>query len=375
MEIQTKKRILLLNYEFPPLGGGASPVSFELAKKMSETGLYDIEVVTMGYKDLPSYEVINDYFRIHRVRCWRSKKEICHPWEQLTYLISAWKKCRDLISKNSYDLCHCHFIIPTGILALNLKRVFGLPYIITAHGSDVLGYNKRFKLLYPLLVHIWKKILNNAVKVISPSDFLKKEILKVYSIFNEEKITVIPNGFDPTKFKPQEKKRYIFSSGRLLTNKGFQYLIKAVSDENIGYEVHIAGEGPMRQELEILAKKSKTPIVFHGWMDNKGKEYRDLLEQSSIYVLVSEKENASIALLEAMSAGCAMITTNMSGTVETVGEAGILVDPHNVISVKDAITTLLTDEAQLRKLQLFALQRLNLFYDWNAVLSKYKDVI
>lgn len=42
------KRILVLNYEFPPLGGGASPVSYELVKGLSETGEYDIDVVTMG---------------------------------------------------------------------------------------------------------------------------------------------------------------------------------------------------------------------------------------------------------------------------------------------------------------------------------------
>ena len=53
------KKILLLNYEFPPLGGGASPVSYEIAKKLSESGEFDIDVVTMGYKGLDSYEEVN----------------------------------------------------------------------------------------------------------------------------------------------------------------------------------------------------------------------------------------------------------------------------------------------------------------------------
>ena len=112
------KRILVLNYEFPPLGGGASPVSYELALKLSETGDFDIDVVTMGYKDLPKYEEVNKNFRIHRVWSWRSKKELCHPWEQATYLVSAWFKCKELLKNTKYDICHCHFIIPTGVLAL-----------------------------------------------------------------------------------------------------------------------------------------------------------------------------------------------------------------------------------------------------------------
>jgi hypothetical protein len=84
-----KKRILMLNYEFPPLGGGASPVSYELAKGYVKLG-HSVDVVTMGFKGLPDYEK-KDGINIYRVPCWRTKKEICHPWEQLSYIISAKK--------------------------------------------------------------------------------------------------------------------------------------------------------------------------------------------------------------------------------------------------------------------------------------------
>jgi glycosyltransferase involved in cell wall biosynthesis len=334
-------KLLLLNYEFPPLGGGASPVSYELAKRLSETGEYDIDVVTMGYKGLPKYEEVNPHFRIHRVKCWRSKKEICHPWEQLTYLISAYVMCHKLLTSHKssghpFDICHCHFIIPTGVLALILKKQFGMPYVITSHGSDVLGYNDRFKYLYPFLVGSWKRVLDGAKTIITPSNFLKGEILKVYPSV-EKKMVVIPNGIDTEKFKPQAKKNYILSSGRLVRSKGFQYLIQAVSDENIGWEVHIAGDGPMMGELKSLAEKSKTKIVFHGWLDNNGKEYKDLLEQAAIFVLASEKENAPMSILEAMSAGCAIITTNISGSAETVADAGILIEPRDPNQIKDAL--------------------------------------
>ncbi len=365
------KKILVLNYEFPPLGGGASPVSYELALKLSETRNFDIDVVTMGYKDLAKYEEVNKHFRIHRVKCWRSKKELCHPWEQATYLVSAWFKCKELLKNTKFDICHCHFIIPTGVLALKLKKKFGLPYIITSHGSDVLGYNARFKLLYPFLIKSWKNIINNAQKVISPSNFLKTEILKVYPKFNNEKIVVIPNGFDTNKFKPQEKKRCIFSSGRLLVNKGFQYLIQAVSDKDIGYEVHIAGDGPMMGELRTLAKNSKTSVVFHGWLDNKGQEYKNLLEQSAIYVLVSEKENASISLLEAMSAGCAIITSNVSGCPETVGDTGLLVNPKDVNDLKSKFDLIISDQNKIIQLQKRGVERVKSFYNWDIVLKEY----
>ncbi len=372
-ENKKMKRILLLNYEFPPLGGGASPVSYEIADRLSKTNDFCIDVITMGYKNLPRYEEVNNNFKIHRVKCLRSKKELCHPWEQATYLFFAWQKCKKLLKLNHYDLCHCHFIIPTGILAAKIKEKYHLPYIITTHGSDVLGYNARFKWLYPFLIKTWKNILNNANEIISPSNFLKSEIMKVYSQFEENKIKVIPNGFDTNQFKPQEKKKYIFSSGRLLVNKGFQYLIKAVSKINIQYEVHIAGDGPMLNELKQLAEKSKTPVIFHGWLNNKSEKYKNLLEQASIFVLASEKENASISLLEAMSAGCVVITTNQSGCAETIGDTGILIKPKNEEDLRLSLLNIINDQNLQNNKQAETRKRILNTYNWETVLLKYKQ--
>lgn len=368
------KKILVLNYEFPPLGGGASPVTYELAKRLSETGDYDIDVVTMGYKDLPKYEEVNAHLRVHRVKSWRSKKEICHPWEQLTYLVSGYFKCKELLAKNTYDICHTHFIIPTGVLALKLKNKFGLEYVITSHGSDVPGFNTdRFKLLHKFTGPILRAVSFNAKTITAPSNYLLELILKNISSKLAEKTVVIPNGIDTTKFTPQPKKNYIFSSGRLLRRKGFQYLIQAVSDEDLGWEVHIAGDGPMMGELQTLAAKSKTKVVLHGWLNNNSQEYKDLLEQAAVYVLASEKENASVALLEAMSVGCAVITTNISGCPETVEDTGILVDPCSASKIHDALLLLTQNEQKRTELQRKVLERLTTMYKWPLIVKKYSE--
>lgn len=370
------KRILLLNYEFPPLGGGASPVSYEIAERLSATGDFDIDAVTMGYKGLATYEEVNPHFRIHRVKCLRSKKELCHPWEQLTYLVTGYFKAKELLKKGKYDVCHCHFIIPTGVIALQLKKEFGLPYVITPHGSDVPGFNTdRFKFLHKFTGPALKAIVKNAKKIACPSNYLKGLILKNIDPSFESLIEVIPNGIDTNNLTPKEKNKWIFSSGRLLPRKGFQYLIQAVSDEDIGYEVHIAGDGPMMGELKALAERSKTRIVLHGWLNNKGQEYKDLMERSAIYVLASEKENASIVLLEAMSAGCAMITTNVSGCPETVGVAGLLVNPRDKNDLIDRIKILVNKPSLLEKAQTDSAERARKVFDWSVTLNSYRRVL
>jgi glycosyltransferase involved in cell wall biosynthesis len=326
----------------------------------------------MGFRGLPKYEKVNEHFRIHRVKSWRSKKELCHPWEMPAYLFFGYFKCKELMKKNKYEICHCHFIIPTGVLAYCLKKRFGLNYVITSHGSDVPGYNTdRFKFLHKFTKPFLKIIIDGSKKVISPSEYLKKTILENIDKKYEDKIIVIPNGIDINKFIPQEKKKWIFSSGRLLSRKGFQYLIQSVSDEDAGYEVHIAGDGPMMEELKRLADNSKTKVVLHGWLDSNGKEYKDLLEQSAIYVLASEKENASIALLEAMSAGCAVITTNVSGCPETVGDAGLLVNPRDAADLKFRLNGIINNQDKLVEFQKKAVERVRNVYNWDVVLEKY----
>lgn len=365
-------RILLLNYEFPPLGGGASPVSFEIAKQISERENCTVDVVTMGYKGLPSYEKINNRLHIYRVPCLRKKKEMSQPLEQLTYLFSAYFKVRELVKNNAYDICHCHFIIPTGVLAYIIKKQFGIPYVLTAHGSDVPGYNPdRFKLLHKFTGPLLKTICDNAHKIIALSSYLKGLINTNIKKYSDNKLLVIPNGIDSKQFVPLQKKQIILSTGRLLPRKGFQYLIQAVSSKNIGYDVHICGDGPMMPVLKDMAKKSRTKIHFHGWVDNKSTFYKELLGKTSIYCLVSSRENASISLLEAMSAGCAVITTNISGCPETVHDTGIVIPPENALELQKKLERLIENPKLISTLGAKARERVIKVYNWDILVSEY----
>jgi glycosyltransferase involved in cell wall biosynthesis len=371
-----KKRLLLLNYEFPPLGGGASPVSFELAKFLVKHYEYEIDVVTMGYKNLPKKEVVIPGLTIYRVPCWRSKKETCQPFEQLTYLLSGYLHCRKLLKIKKYDLMHVHFLIPTGILALILKKQFQLPYIVTSHGSDVPGFNPdRFTFLHRFTQPLLLSICKNAASVVSPSNYLKKLMLQKISPELKEKITYIPNGIDTTQFVPGKKEPYIFSSGRLLPRKGFQDLIAAVSNASLPYEVHIAGDGPWRAHLEQMARDSKTKIIFHGWLSNTSSEYKSLLEHASIYCLLSKNENASIALLEAMSAGCAVITKNDTGTAETIGDSGLLIERDDTKELEKILESLTTLPDMQRTLGKKAHHRVQEHFSLDKITQQYHHLM
>lgn len=369
-----KKRILVLNYEFPPLGWGGWVVSYDIAKWLIKLW-YEIDVITMWFKDLKEFEQV-DWINIYRVKCLRTKKEICHPREQLTYLFIAYKKAKELLWVNKYDICHCHFIIPTWIIALKLKQKFGLEYIITAHGSDVLWYNPRFKMIYPFLSKIWKNILENSKYIISPSNFLKLQIENKY-LWNNNKILIIPNWININKYNPWIKKKIILWTWRLIKNKWFHNLAKTFSEieDTKWYELHICWDWIMMNELKIIQANSKNPIILHWWINNNSQEFKELLESTSIFCLPSKKENASISLLEAMSAGCAIITSNISWCPETLGEEWILINPEDNNVLRQKLELLINNDDLVKQKWILMRTRLEEDFDLDKIILEYNKLL
>jgi glycosyltransferase involved in cell wall biosynthesis len=364
--------LLYLNYEFPPLGGGGGPVSFEIAERYVQLG-HSVDVVTMGFKGLPATEMVQG-INIFRVPCIRAKKEICHTHEMLTYVLSAIRFIPSLFKQKKYDACHTHFAIPTGLVAAWVKQKYKLPFIITSHGSDIPGYNNdRFTFAHHFTKPLLKKVLKESSGNFAGSQYLAD--LGNKNIAPATPFKVIRQGFNSEQFVPQAKEKIILSTGRLLRRKGFQYLIEAVSATDIGYEVHICGDGPMMPELQQLAAKSKTKIVFHGWIDNNSPEYKELIEKAAIYSLVSAKENASKSLLEALSTGCAVITSNIAGCPESVGDAGITIDPENATILRDTIMHLIENPNEMKARGLAARKYVLATYDWAHLMQQYESAL
>lgn len=125
-------RILVLNYEYPPLGGGAAPVSRDISIQLAKRG-HDVTIVTMGFHGLLAYEE-EQGVKIYRLKCLRGKKSSCMPWEQYSYLLAVRHFMKSHMKSHTYDVCHTHFVIPTGEAAKWVKDKYGIPYVITEIG-------------------------------------------------------------------------------------------------------------------------------------------------------------------------------------------------------------------------------------------------
>lgn len=365
-------RILMLCHEYPPIGGGAAAVCEALADEYRTAGC-EVTVVTMGYDDLPA-EQSGGGVTVYRVPCGRRRKEMASAWEGLKWSQWAWPLVERLHRQRPFDVTHAHFIMPSGIVADRLQRRAGVPFIITPHGSDVPGYNReRLKLAHAVTRPWWLRIVRRADRIVSPSSSL---LGMIYAHARDIRADVIPNGFHPGRFRPLEKERRILLCSRLVERKGFHIFLQAVADLPLdGWSIDLVGDGPMRAKLEALAQRCRVPVRMHGWLDNDSPQLAELYGRAMIFALPSEWENFSIALLEAMSAGCAVVTTNISGNPEVIAETGCLVPPRDRAALREAIERLTAAPSACQRLGKAAARRVGEQFAWNVVAQRYLAVL
>jgi glycosyltransferase involved in cell wall biosynthesis len=219
------------------------------------------------------------------------------------------------------------------------------------------------------MVPLWKRIIKNSLKIICPSKSIQQ------LVFNANRNTdtiVLPNGIDLKKFSDKkEKKKKILVVTRMFERKGVQYFLNAIKDINNGFEINIVGDGPYLSNLKEQANELKLNVNFYGFVDNKSDTLKDLYETSLIFVFTSEAENFPIVLLEAMSAGLAIITTEKTGCAEVVGETGLLVPVKDSKAIRIALLKLIDDPGLCIKMGDAARLRLDMEFGWEAIAKKH----
>ncbi len=366
-------RILVLNYEYPPLGGGASPVSRDISVQLHKMG-HDVTVVTMGYKDLPACEM-QQGVKIYRLKCWRSKKSSCMPWEQYTYLLAVRGFMKKHMQNHDYDVCHVHFVIPTGEAAGWIKKKYKIPYIITAHGSDVEGHNKKLymRVMHRFLRPSWRKIAKNSERMIAPSTYLQTLMKREC---REGNYSYIPNGLNVEKYRDlirgKEKEKRILLMGRMQKFKNIQTVLNAMAKVDMeGWKVDILGDGPYRERLEKLSVELGLAdcVKFYGWIDNNSKEQLEFLQKAAIYITASWYENCPMAVLETIAAGCYPLLSDIPAHRQIVSD-------EEFYFQKDDVQGLAEKMKRVMKKFPYLTNRIDVEkYDWNNVMIQYEQVL
>jgi glycosyltransferase involved in cell wall biosynthesis len=358
-----------MNYEYPPIGGGGANVAHPLAATLVSRG-HSVDVVTSGMRGLPGTETV-DGVNVHRIRCIRRHRHFTTTAELMTWIWPAYRKALQLNALHQYDLNHTHFALPTGLASYLLYKKTGLPYVTTIHGSDVPGYNPdRFRIAHRLVQPVWRRVVRNSARVVSASQFLRALIRSHIEV----PVDVVRNGY-AEKFgdsPPARKRNRILVVTRMFPRKGVQHFVQALAGLQHDWEVVIAGDGPYLPQLRDQVRRMGLDVNFVGFV--QGDTLAELYATSKIFVFPSLQENFPTVLLEAMEAGCAIITTDSDGCAEVVGDAGIAIAPERPDQIHDALVLLMTDESRVEALSARARQRIKRFR-WPRIAAQYEKLM
>ncbi|MBN2182688.1 MAG: glycosyltransferase family 4 protein [Sedimentisphaerales bacterium] len=371
----SRLNLLMLNYEFPPIGGGAANAHLCLLKQYTNHDELKIDVLTSAPQPGFASESLSEKITIYKVGVHKKQLHYWRKIEIIEWLLRADFHYRKMLRQKNYDLVHAFFGFPTGWLCYRTAN--RLPYVISLRGSDVPGQHARlavdYKLLGPLFKRIWKK----ASALVACSEGLKTRALRFLPSVT---IDVIPNGVDSERFFPLGKKLpsdelKLITVGRLSVTKRIEILIDAV-DILIkqGYKVRflIIGGGAAEDSLRrSITEKNLTPFIeLTGRMEPE--RVPDFYRSSDIYVSATMQEGMSNAMLEAMASGLPIVTTNYEGAEELIANNGIIVEQAGAEQIAEAIKQLADDYNRREQLSIEARKRAEQF-TWKKVADKYLE--
>jgi phosphatidylinositol alpha-1,6-mannosyltransferase len=374
-------RVLMLNNEFPPLGGGTGTVNYALLGEFSERPDIEIDLVTSALGRTPEQEQFAPRIRVFKVPV--RNKNIHHSSnrELVEYSIRGLQRALRLYRQRTYDICFAWSAVPAGAIALALRRLVGLRYIVRVCGPDIPGFERRYQNIHRFLSPLVRRTWRDAERVIAKSEH---EIEMIHAIDSELGCLLIPNGVDVSTFKPNQTKSdagplRILCVGRLIERKGQRHLIDAVKrliDEGIDVELDLVGTGDARidNETHVARLGLAERIRFLGYVPRE--EITEHYAAAHVFVLPSYNEGMSVALLEAMAAGLPVIVTPTGGTAELVspGLNGFIVNWADANELARHLRKLAQDRSLVRRMGRESRNRAEK-YSWTIVASHYLEML
>jgi len=372
----------MFDNEFPPLGGGTGIVNYHLLKFFNTIPDVWVDLVTASRSRCGvENEKFGDRISIHRVPV--NNKNIHHASnrELLAYTYRALTHSRRLLRRQYYDLSFAFSTVPAGAISYALQTTAKLPYLVSLQGPDVPGFEARYDYLYPFLKPVIKRIWSRAAIVTATSQYHQQ---LANSTLPGLKVSVVFNGVDATVFRPSDEHSEadginILCVGRLIERKGQEYLLRAFArlrpKLKVPSKLTLVGTGDTEASLRSLTEDLLIVdnVDFVGAVS--GEKMPKVFKKGDIFVLPSQNEGMSIALLEAMACGLPVVVTNTGGTAELVQENvnGFVVPWADIQALTEHLFLLVKDR-QLRQRFGEASRQTAMKFSWIAMSQRYLEL-
>ncbi|MBV7507484.1 glycosyltransferase family 4 protein [Bacillus sp. sid0103] len=372
-------RILMLCWEFPPnIIGGLSRHVAGLSVHLAESG-HEVHVLTAGNGNLLSDEWIKGV-NVHRVKPINEYDENFLSWIGGLNLAMAFR-AEKLSEDIHFDIIHAHDWL-VGSAAIVLKESLELPLLSTIHATEY-GRNNGIHNEKQRFIHNQEQeLIRESDQIIICSEYMKNVLSTVFDTKNE-KMAIIPNGIEPLKpelktadiFPELKDKKYIFSLGRIVKEKGFETIIEAAAiakKRKLDCFFVVAGKGPMLETYrrQILELKLESQMMFIGYVNDK--ERNALIAESELAVIPSLYEPFGIVALETMILGKPTIVSNTGGMKGIVKHlhTGLLMTPGNAQSMLEQIDFLIRHPLKAEEIGNRGRQIVTSLYGWKRIASQ-----
>lgn len=369
-------KILVINYEYPPVGGGGGRVAAQVAAGLARRG-HAVRVLTSWARGLPAREVSPEGVDVRRLFAFRRRPDTCSVPEMGAYVATQALPAIVESARWRPDVIHVHFAVPSGPVAWMASVLTRTPYVLTAHLGDVPGgapeqTDRLFRVLKPFTRPIWR----GAAAVTAVSSFVAGLAAGAYGVAPR----IILNGVNdrsdsPSPPAPDGVPRLVYA-GRMSVQKNPLFLGEVLCGlAGIPWRMVFLGDGPLRVPLErrLAAAGLAERCAFRGWAD--AAEVRRVLGGSDLLLMPSLSEGLPMSAIEALAQGVAIAGSDIPGLADVLdGGVNGLTLPLETEAWKAQLGALLRDPARLEAMKRGSLARAERF-DLGTSVKAYEAVL
>ncbi len=350
-------RMVMLSWEYPPrIVGGLARHVYGLSTELAARG-HEVHVITLDFPGSPSLEHSGSLY-VHRVAV-ELPAPTFHTWVLLFNHFFEKKLGQISHEYGEPDIVHCHdwLAVTSGVASKHLLRK---PLVMTFHSTEAARSEGSSSLESSLVSGLEWWGSYEASRIITVSSWMKDHVAGTFRL-PPEKVDVIPNGVDYSKFQsrsdgtgngekltPDPPGPYVTAVGRMTSQKGFDNLMRAfpmVLRAVPTARLLMVGDGYMKGELQELARREGIAerVSFSGFISDE--KLVGALRSSSVVVVPSRFEPFGIIALEAMAAGVPVAVSKVGGLAEIVDNDvdGLEFEPENLRAMADAVVRVLTE--------------------------------
>lgn len=371
-----ERTIVVVTPYFPPYGGGLERYAHEIASRLHKDYKWRVVVITSG-----TQRGVDEQQEMGALTVYR----LSYRWKfsNTPFSFGWFRKIRRILSQEKPDILNIHAPVPgLGDIASMVggKR----PQVITYHTGSMHKGRALPDFFIWLYENIFLRILlRRANHIICSSDFVRLNFLRKY----EFKSSTLTPGVLNEVFRPAPEHKsthpsiiFVAGLGRAEQYKGLSTLLESVAilKKTIpDVQLIVIGDGDMRPEYEQAARQRgiETAIVFRGRL--AGVELTRAYQEGHVFALPSSNDSSPMTIIEAMSSGLPVVSTNIGGIPALVkdGENGFLIVPGNAIVLAEKLALILLDTKLAEKIGHINRAKAINGFSWESRIAEYDDIL